>query len=139
MAKALTRPENLCYYVTAREIAGIDARKLAATRDMWQRHGGLSVVELQVLFAAAGLSVGVMALRDIEDVRRAVVAAGLARGGSCERFGLAFVRGDGTGHMVVARYLKGSVRVDYRDYQCERTGADATGDVATATHFFLFI
>jgi hypothetical protein len=128
----------LCYHATAEALAADDDHRLAAVRRMPRPPGGASVVAVAAMFHTAGLPAAVTRCADVTAVREVVAAAGADLGGVRQRFAVAYVRGDGTGHMVIADFEADAARIRFRDYQVDRSGPDAIDDVTTGTHFFVF-
>lgn len=121
-----------CYYVCAAKLSGKSTDELVKESEEMQIGGGTDLDGIKSLFTKAGLGANVQACGTVAGVRAAV----LAIPGSASAFGVAFIRLNGSGHMVIAH--RGTGGVAFRDYQMNDTGADATADLNTGTSFWVF-
>lgn len=121
-----------CYYVCAAKLSGKSTDELVKQTEEMQIGGGSDLDGIKSLFTKAGLGANAGQCGSVAAVRAAV----LAIPGSVNAFGVAFVRLNGTGHMVIAH--RGNGAVAFRDYQLNDRGSDATADLNTGTSFWVF-
>jgi len=121
-----------CYYVCAARLSGMTTDELVKATEQMQINGGTDVDGIKSLFTQAGLGATVRACGSVAGVRAAVMSIP----GPANAFGVAFIRLDGSGHMVIAH--RGTGGVAFRDYQMDDAGADATADLNTGTSFWVF-
>jgi hypothetical protein len=127
--------DDNCYYVTAAHLLGTDVNALINRTGVMQDRGGVSLDAIQSLFQAVGLTSTYRQANSVDELEELVESAA---GGLDREFALAFVRGNGTRHVVVAVFARDDQIVSYRDYQLDNSGADAAGDIATGSTFYLF-
>ena len=129
----MTQPINdNCYYVCAAWLSGRATDELAKTAEEMRVKSGTDLDGIKSLFTRAGLGAAVRACGSVAGVRAAITSLPSA----ANSFGVAFIRLDGSGHMVIAH--RGNGGVIFRDYQMDNTGADATADLNTGTSFWVF-
>src|SRR5690349_20208449 len=126
-----------CYYVTAARLRGVTTAALIDEIETMQIAGGIpTVAELQQFFTTAQLPHQVSTHATLQAVEVAIRALNSP---TTVAYALAFRRGNGTGHVVIARYspaLMQSVR--YYDYQINPDGDPAALDLASGVEFHLF-
>ena len=126
-----------CYYVTAARLRGLTTAELIAEMETMQIAGGIPTVgELQQFFSSAQLPHQVSTHASLAEVEAAIRALNSP---TTVDYALAFRRGNGTGHVVIARYspaLMQSVR--YHDYQNNPNGEPAAFDLLDGVEFYLF-
>lgn len=127
--------DDNCYYVTAAVLANTTVETLITATETMQQRGGASEAEITELFNAANL---VSAHESFNDLEAVIDHLHETSGGFDRTFGLAFVRGDGSGHMVVANWDGNEQAFSYTDYQADAAGADATADVEAGQLFHLY-
>ena len=127
--------DDNCYFVTAAFLGGVTVDGLIQSTETLQNRGGASLDAISALFNAAGLTPTYVTFYDLEAVTDHLHDTS---GGLDRRYGLAFTRGDSSGHMVVANWNATDQAFSYTDYQMNPSGADAAGDVATGREFHLF-
>jgi hypothetical protein len=124
-----------CYYVTAAKLKKTTVQALMGKSELLQITGGAKPAEIAELFASVGLPSAYSTYTSIDKVEAKVEE--LAKGLTAS-FGVAFLRKDGSGHMVVAKYDADSQLVRYRDYQLDTDGTDAGADISSGITFHVF-
>jgi len=124
-----------CYYVTAAKLAKTDVASLVKKSELMQIKGGAPTKDIVTIFKAAGVPHTIHTTDSLFALKAKMVELG---GTSDRRFGVAFVRGNSTGHMVVGEYQASNGATRFRDYQARGDGPDASTDLATGVTFHLF-
>lgn len=120
-----------CYYVCAAKLSGKTVDELLKTTGEMQISGGTDLDGIKSLFGQAGLGSNLRPCGSVAGVRAAIMTIP----GSANAFGVAFIRLNGSGHMVIAH--RGTGGVAFRDYQMNDIGNDATADLHTGTSFWV--
>jgi|694.fasta_scaffold06287_11 hypothetical protein len=105
-----------CYYCTAAALLNMTVDELITKSEIMQCAGGGTIEEIKSLFKEAGVPVNYQTINSKDQLE-----SGIEKMQNNDKFGFAYNRQDGTGHMVVLdKNQDGDVR--FLDYQKEPPG-----------------
>jgi len=129
--------DDNCYYVTIAKMLDTSVEKLMDSVELMQIGGGAKKEQIEELLNSckrANHLVDATSLSAAEDI------ALKNNGGFSKRFGIAFSRTNGTGHVVVMQWNSYDQVCEYWDYQLNDKGDNAKADVSSSIprHVFWF-